>query len=513
MRATRFSTIGMTRQCCIINLPKQESFIGKRTERLLSTGIVLLIMLSITGFLWTASSILLFPFSVDYGEGPLGDQSLRILAGQPIYKADIASPPYVIANYPPLFPLLQAGVSAASGLPVLLSGRLISLLASLICAMMLAWLGKSITKSWIAGVAAAGFFLGHPHVTIWSAFARVDLLALALSVAALLVVYRHWRSWRWIGVAIGLLLASIYTRQSYLLAGPLAASVWLWQQDRRRSIVLAGNVGLGSALLFMLFNTLTQGGFYANIILANVNLVEFARLGTMFRQQFLIWPFFLLMILGTILYILAQHKREATTNDNWITDGLVPYTIGALLASLTVSKVGSDVNYFLELIAAGAVWMAVLIYKLQSGKPAMRIIFYSAIICQLIWLLAGGYVLNKSYVQSRWENIEQYEQLAAQMRNATAQGQVLSDDYLGMIVQAGQQVYYAPFEYGQLYQAGHWNPAELAAQIQARAFPLIVIGGDTLDKPCCWPPELVQAIREQYTLEYYPRWIVCTPRR
>jgi hypothetical protein len=72
-------------------------------------------------------------------------------------------------------------------------------------------------------------------------------------------------------------------------------------------------------------------------------------------------------------------------------------------------------------------------------------------------------------------------------------------------------VIYQPFEYGQLHQAGLWNPEPLAEQIQAGEFSLIVIGGNTLDKPCCWPPELIRAIQESYLIEYQPEVILCTP--
>ena len=37
---------------------------------------------------------------------------------------------------------------------------------------------------------------------------------------------------------------------------------------------------------------------------------------------------------------------------------LLPYTAGAFLTALTVGKVGSDINYFLELIGASAIWAA-----------------------------------------------------------------------------------------------------------------------------------------------------------
>jgi hypothetical protein len=79
------------------------------------------------------------------------------------------------------------------------------------------------------------------------------------------------------------------------------------------------------------------------------------------------------------------------------------------------------------------------------------------------------------------------------------------------VVQAGQPIYYQPFEYGQLYLAGIWDPEPLAQEIKSGLFPLIIIGGNTLEKPCCWPPELIQAIREAYQIEYRSGLVFCTP--
>ena len=44
-----------------------------------------------------------YRYSLDYGEAPLIDQAVRLSAGENIYRPDISTPPYTIANYPPLY--------------------------------------------------------------------------------------------------------------------------------------------------------------------------------------------------------------------------------------------------------------------------------------------------------------------------------------------------------------------------------------------------------------------------
>src|SRR5215510_10686027 len=56
-----------------------------------------------------------FPYPLDYGEGPLLDQAMRLARFENIYRGDLTVPPYTLANYPPLFPLIQAPLVLAFG--------------------------------------------------------------------------------------------------------------------------------------------------------------------------------------------------------------------------------------------------------------------------------------------------------------------------------------------------------------------------------------------------------------
>jgi hypothetical protein len=89
---------------------------------------------------------------------------------------------------------------------------------------------------------------------------------------------------------------------------------------------------------------------------------------------------------------------------------------------------------------------------------------------------------------------------------------LLSDDYLDMVVLSGQDIYYQPFEYGQLYQAGLWDPSNFSERIQQKDFPLVVIGGDTINKDCCWVPPLTDSLRISYQMEIKSDVIILTPK-
>jgi len=179
--------------------------------------------------------------------------------------------------------------------------------------------------------------------------------------------------------------------------------------------------------------------------------------------------------------------------------GLGGYSFGAVITALTVGKVGSDINYFLELMAICSIWSAIGINHFINQKIAIQRIFFAFLSLQLIWASIAGVVLSHSVIGPRWDDLPLYNAMYTQVKNATQKGIVLSDDYLDMVVLSGQSVYYQPFEYGQLYQAGLWDPKRFVSDINQHLFPLILIGGETIDKPCCWPPPIGNAIQQNYT--------------
>ena len=75
-----------------------------------------------------------FPYPLDYGEGPLLDQAMRLVRFENIYRHDLTVPPYTLANYPPLFPLAQAPFVWAFG-PAFWYGRALSVLSILAAAL------------------------------------------------------------------------------------------------------------------------------------------------------------------------------------------------------------------------------------------------------------------------------------------------------------------------------------------------------------------------------------------
>jgi len=288
--------------------------------------LVLLLLLSLAAvvFLIYQGQALSHPYPLDYGEAPLVDQAMRMAAGQNIYRSDISSPPYTISNYPPLYVLSLVPFVKVFG-PNFLAGRIISFLCSLASGTFLALIVYAHTADRTAAIVTGLLFVAIPYVVHWSPLLRIDMLALACSTGGLYLLAR-WPTARWSAVASVLLfVAAIYTRQSYALAAPLAAFVWLATHGWRRAAGLAALVGGLVLALFLALNALTQGGFFFNVVTANVNEFDIQRLEWNLRRLRDAAP--VLLLFGGVSLVLAPGRVRL-----WPL--LVPYLIGGALSSL-----------------------------------------------------------------------------------------------------------------------------------------------------------------------------------
>lgn len=501
----------MTRPPFQPNTHKQPLF----AQHLLQAALVFCLGLQFIFSVWLSSSILLFPFGADYGEAPLVDQAQRLANGSALYKMPLDTPPYIISNYPPLYPLLVAGFTRLVGTPALQTGRILSWMASLVCAGMLGWIVGRLSGQRFAALVTAGLFLANPAVVLWGAVARVDMMALMFSLLALGICLRWKPSWFQTWLISLCLVAAVCTRQTYLLAAPLAACVALWPHSKQHALGLGGLFAAQILGGFALLNGITQGGFYAHIVQANVNAYEISRTMVMLRQFVLVWPVATVLAVWLSLKAITRKpglEAEGASRESFLRYGLPVYSLLALASSLTVGKVGSNINYFLELVAALALWAGLGVGSLlRTGRWQKSILTLLSI--QSLWVLVVNWGLYQPAVHSLWASLDQSNQLYQRVQAVASQGPVLADNHLSLALKAGQSIYYQPFEYGQLYQAGLWDPEPLAEEIRQQKFPLILIGGNALEKPCCWPPETTAAIRERYDIVQETGVLVCTPKR
>jgi hypothetical protein len=456
-----------------------------------AVAIVLFLFLTIGVLIFLAYTTIavFYPYPLDYGEAPLLDQAMRLATGQNIYRSNLTTPPYTISNYPPLYVAVLAPFVTVFG-PSFFFGRVISTLSAVATAIFLALIIHGRTKDRLAAVITAMIFLTIPYVTHWSSLLRIDLVALALSAAALYILVRWPTEQRATVTAALLLAAAICTRHSYALAAPLAGFIWLSRYDWRQALTLAVLTGGTAGFLFLAFNALSQGGFFFNIVTANVNEFGVERLAWNLGRLREAAP--VLLALGGVFLIVGPWWERA-----WSL--LVPYSIGAFLSALTIGKIGSNVNYFLEVTAALS--LAAGAFIAWTGR---RLWLRAALLLLLTWQ-SGQLILTTLAefavpLASRLKDTAAIEEMAQMV--AETGGPVLADEYMGLITLQDQPLYIQPFEVTQLAEAGLWEQRALVENILNQAFPLILIYHHP-DFPLHaerWTPQMLVAIERRYSL-------------
>jgi trehalose/maltose transport system permease protein len=428
-----------------------------------------------------------FPYGLDYGEGPLLAQTARLAHGQNIYRADLHAPPFTISNYPPLFMLAQVPFYDLFG-PAFWYGRAISWLSMAAVAVCIGLTIHALTGDRLAALLGGLLLLVIPYVTYWGMLNRIDGLALAFSWAGLLLLARWPQRRRSVFIAAALLAAAIYTRQSYGLAAPFAACVWLGSlRAWRQAWTLAALVGGACLALFVLLNLLTGGGFFFNIVTANVNEYRF---GDLRRYAGELWQLMPLLVLCSVAVVCMVVWLRA--HGWWLA---APYLLGATLSALTIGKIGSNVNYLLELSAAMCLATGVLLAWLRT-RPLLQSGLLLLLALQAFLLIPGA--RYQLFTQYRLLGRDDAAQLAQIVQRAG--GTVLADENMDLLALAGRPIYLQPFEMTQLARAGAWNQQPLLDAIDSKAFSLVMLfnppGADLLNQR--WTPEMLAAIGRNY---------------
>jgi hypothetical protein len=165
--------------------------------------------------------------AIDYGEPVVYGQASRLLVGQALYQP-IDRPPFTVAAYTPPYYWAAATLEAVFG-PGFGPGRALSLACGAASAVLLGWLaGRRVGGVWVCalgGLLFLAFAFPRPD-TPWLGLYRVDLLGVALSIAALAVLSRSSgaRAVITAGVLAGLALLCKQTVVAALVAGAL----WRW---------------------------------------------------------------------------------------------------------------------------------------------------------------------------------------------------------------------------------------------------------------------------------------------
>lgn len=287
------------------------------------------------------------------------------------------------------------------------------------------------------------------------------------------------------------MVAAIYTRQTYGLAAPLAAFAYLLGRGQRRDALTLATVvgGTGPALLGAL-TAVTGGGFFFHTVIANVN--EFRWELVTFYLSDLLGFMPLMVACGAAVLVLAFRSRMAS---RWFVG---PYLLGAFAAALLVGKVGSDVNYLLELCAALALATGILLAR-YARRPGTRAALMLALALQVAIMAQASQSVYMGFRDSTVDRRSEISRLEKIIEDSD--GPVLADEAMGLIPLGGRRIQLQPFEMTQLAREDKWNQRPLLRSIEREEFSAVLIfeppGAEFLVEDR-WTDEMLDRIKTHY---------------
>lgn len=462
-----------------------------------------LLLLALVLLAWRAAqaiaaavAVIPFPLSLDYGEGIVVQQALLITSADAY--GSLNEPPFIVFHYPPvyLFFLRPIGWSLdATPGDLVTVGRAVSVISAVVAALAMGFLAARLSpadlpRRWrvVAGAAAALLAIGSVPFTAWMAFARVDMLGLALTLCGLALAATGPPSRARIGCAVLLFTLAVFTRQTFV-AAPIAVVAVLAIVDRRIA-VFAVALGLGVSLALLgAAQYLTDGGFLAHVVGHNVNRFELSRLGLVVLVVSLHFPMIVAIAAGLGLrpavHAISNEPLPLRLHSDAGARGRAMLGVSFALASLmlpAMSKSGSNLNYAMEWAAMGAAFAGiafgravVLTSRNAFGIQRSHQVRASAI---AVALLVQPFMLPDSRRSLPQGDPAAFAAMAnsltAAIRNAS--GSTISDDMV-VILRAGKTVPWEPAIFAELASLGRWDERLITAEIESGRVGMAITHG------------------------------------
>jgi hypothetical protein len=445
------------------------------------------------------------PVALDYAEPVIYGQALRVVWGEPLYQP-IDRLPLTVAAYTPLYYWCAAALQALVG-PGFGPGRLLSLTCGLLTALLLgAVAGRRSGGIWVSAFASLLFLaLAFPRDrddVPWLGLYRVDLLGIALSLAAIAVL--TWRSDTRGVIASGALAGLALLCKQTFFAALLAGALWLVLDRPRRAVLFAGVAGITLVVPCVLLEAAT-GAFLQNTLEANVNPFYWAIAGGLL-SVFVRTQWLPLALAGVYLGL----GRPWLARPSLL---VVLYWGAASLSLVGLGKIGANYNYWIEFAAATAILGArgawAVVYGGNSRLAAMGVVGVMAAVCVQLggpegWLRSAR-ALRPELSQEATATDHDFGLLIDRVRREP--GAVLAEP-MDVVVLAGRPVLFEPFIYSVRLDVGRWKADELVGRICSGEMGLAILGYSldvgvrmTDGLHALWPAPVLAALDKSMQLE------------
>lgn len=520
----------------------QLSSLLVRLSRLLQAAALIFLVFHLLVYVAYAVNLIQFPFDYDQGEGFELVDTILFNQGKWPYQNTEAFPFYS-SNYPPLFHVIAAPLVSLFG-PSYAYGRILGFIGTLITASAIAYAvyrtGRSRIIALLSGLAFLAsntvYHIG-PLFRQHATMVMFETLAVVILAQANEITAQRKRRFT-LALGLGLILAAGYTKQLAVVTA-LAVGLFLFIRQPRRAIFWGIAVALVGALIFLWMNLATQGEWWRQAILANVNELNILQTTALFRQWFGLHGF--LIIPAVLLVVYELYFDRLSIYSLW-------FAAAAVINGAASGTWGGGDSYFTTSIAALCILSGIfasrtlsagwrfpenylsrsLAYPLQRWSRPLTLA--GLVVIPLLYLGYGRAVLhmptnvgiftgiaqalnitpnalNGFYDSARTQD-GQYATGYANIGHFTTQADidagwrivelirasdkaVISEDS-GFSLMAGREVITNPTQLLNLAKKGLFNGTELISMIERKEFGLLILRAQF------YPIEVLQAIARAY---------------
>ena len=470
-----------------------------------------------------AHNLITFPFDYDQGEGfELVDTILFSEFRWPYQSTDIF--PFYSSNYPPLFHVILAPFVWLFG-PAYWYGRLFGALAGGVIALLIGYVvHRNTGQRWIALLAGLAFLASNTVYHIAPLYRQHLSMVMfeTLGIVLLLIAFpkRHTAG---IAAGLGFLIIAGYTKQLAAITA-IAALVWILLRNPRRGLLWSIGFALTGGLIFLWMILDTNGEWWRQAIVANVNQFDPLQTLHLARLWFKLHGF---LIVPAVLYLLYELYIERLSLVS------VWFVAATILGALGSGTWGAGDSYFATSIAAMCILSGTLFGRVVSGdlfngtlqqKPILQ--QSAMLLVPLLFLGYGIATLKMPTEQAPFTQVADVFGIEANVQNdfydsATynvggyarighfvterdiAAGYeiverirqtdtpVISED-AGFSIVAEREVITNPTQLLNVWRAGLYDGTELTSMLDEQAFGLIILRAQF------YPPEILQAITDNY---------------
>ena len=363
----------------------------------------------------------------------------------------------------------------------------------------------------VGATTAALTLFTFPPLYAWSAYMRVDMLAIMLNVAGISVFIASIRRPALFYASAFAFLLAVFTKQS-VISGAIACfatSFLIRPALTWRAFWVSIVVG---ATAVAVLAVVTDGEFLRHIFLYNANRFELGRLMRGLYRLFVnSWPMLILVFAAAlhIAWMIYAADRPRTINA-WQQSlrkrphgtamvALLLYLAAGSVVALGLGKYGASLNYVIDWLSAWSIMVGLFFAHVTGvlSKPQAAswrvgpMVGGTVATLLLAWQIYDG--------RARWTTVpsEEKRQVAEHVLQVikTAPGPVWSEDMV-LTMKAGKDVVAEPAIVTELSRQGLWDQGPFLAWLREAKFDFVIIRSWS-DK---FTPEMRQAVEAAYPI-------------